>query len=467
MSLDQPHPDIWRRELSFSDTAEAASSLMHVYDCIGIGFGPSNIALAIALEEIGALDNCLFLEARDCIAWQPGMLLEGSDIQHNPLRDFVTPRNPRSAYGFLSYLAAKDRLFEFLNLDAPFPPRIEYAGYVAWVAEQFAHAVRLNVRVDGIDVVEDPQRGRLLMVSTRSGSYLVRTVSFGPGRSAHIPEVFAPHLGPRVVHLTDYLWSIERWKDEGLKRFVVIGGSQSAAEIVLDLAGRAPDYEITSISRNFGFKLKDVSPFTERIYMPEFVDYFFEAPEDIQHAMTQELWRSNYGAADHDVIVALQMHLYEQKVSGHERIKILSNQTTNSVSSLPFGDLFLRLTDRCDRSTCDIYADAVILATGFQNFGSGEKREAYHPLLKALVPVMRFRADGGVVVKRDFSLGYASDAGPMPQIFLNGVCEATHGFGDAGSFSLLSTRSAHIAEAIQRACRETALPETCHGASPD
>ena len=33
-----------------------------IFDCIGIGFGPSNIALAIALEERGLLQSTLFLE---------------------------------------------------------------------------------------------------------------------------------------------------------------------------------------------------------------------------------------------------------------------------------------------------------------------------------------------------------------------------------------------------------------------
>lgn len=437
----------------YSNTVAADTQGTHVYDCVGIGFGPSNIALAIALEENGTLENCVFLEARDRVSWQPGMLLEGSDIQHNPLRDFVTPRNPRSPYGFLSYLAAKDRLFEFLNLDAPFPPRLEYAGYVAWVAEQFTHSVRLNSTVDSVEMVEDPVHGRLLSVSGPAGRYLARTVSFGPGRSAHIPEIFAPHLGRRVAHLNDYLWSIERWKAEGLKRIAVIGGSQSAAEIILDLTNRAPDCEIISISRNFGFKLKDVSPFTERIYMPDFVDYFFNAPESAQNAMTRELWRSNYGAADHDVIAALQLRLYEQKVTGSERISILFNQSINAVNALPSGALTLTLADRCSGSTGDLAVDAVILATGFRNFGSGENQETYHPLLEGLASVMRFRADGGVAVNRDFSLGYVPEAGPMPEVYLNGVCETTHGFGDAGSFSLLSTRSACIAEAIRVACR--------------
>ena len=443
----------------YSNTAEAETQGMHVYDCVGIGFGPSNIALAIALEECGALENCVFLEARERVAWQPGMLLEGSDIQHNPLRDFVTPRNPRSPYGFLSYLAEKDRLFEFLNLDAPFPPRLEYAGYVAWVAEQFAHAVRLNTRVDSIEVVENSGYGRLLSVSCPGGRYLARTVSFGPGRSAHIPEIFAPHLGPRVVHLNDYLWNIERWKAEGLNRIAVIGGSQSAAEIILDLAIRTPACEIVSISRSFGFKLKDTSPFTERIYMPGFVNYFFNSPESEQNAMTRELWRSNYGAADHDVIAALQLRLYEQKVTGSERISVLFNQSIDSVNAQPSGALTLALADRCSGSTCDLAVDAVILATGFRNFGSGENQETYHPLLGGLAPLMRFRVDGGVAVNRDFSVGYAPEAGPMPQVYLNGVCESSHGFGDAGSFSLLSTRSAQIAESIRSACRRNSQAE--------
>ena len=52
----------------------------HVYDFIGIGFGPSNISLAIALEENDLLDNALFLEARPSTKWHPEMLLPGTDI---------------------------------------------------------------------------------------------------------------------------------------------------------------------------------------------------------------------------------------------------------------------------------------------------------------------------------------------------------------------------------------------------
>ena len=85
-----------------------------IYDCIGIGFGPSNIALAIALEEIEQLNGVLFLEKASAPDWQGEFLIENAgDIQHNPLRDFVTPRNPTSQYGYLSYLKAQNRFVQF------------------------------------------------------------------------------------------------------------------------------------------------------------------------------------------------------------------------------------------------------------------------------------------------------------------------------------------------------------------
>src|SRR5262245_37633705 len=99
-----------------------------IYDTIGIGFGPSNLALAICLEEMGNGSSACFFDAQPEPGWQSQMLLEGSDIQNNPLRDLVTPRNPRSHYGFVNYLKQNDRLFEYLNLPTSYPLRREYAN---------------------------------------------------------------------------------------------------------------------------------------------------------------------------------------------------------------------------------------------------------------------------------------------------------------------------------------------------
>lgn len=446
----------WGVEALQSVNAQVTESTSgHVYDCIGVGFGPSNIALAVALEEIGLIDNVLFLEAACEPSWQPGMLMPGTDIQHHPLRDFVTPRNPRSPYGFLTYLKDQGRLFEFLNLEAPFPPRSEYAGYVEWVARQFERVVRFGAKVEAIEAVDDPDHGPLARVRCGDGrTYLARTLSFAPGRSPLIPAPFDRHLGPRVVHLNDYQPSIQRWLARGeVSRIAVIGGSQSAVEIVLDIAARAPDVEIAVIYRRFGLKLKDVSPFTERIYMPEFVDYFYDAGEHGQGEIFDELRRSNYGASDHDVLAALNFRLYEQKVRGEETIRLRFNAKVEKMVERSDGGFDLELSDRYVHTRVNESVDAVIIATGFRNFGGDPEAEPYHPLLANLAPYARIRADGGLAVTRDFRLDYAGNAPPLPSVFLNGVCESSHGFGDAGSFSLLSVRSEQIARQIAADCR--------------
>jgi hypothetical protein len=59
---------------------------MKIFDLIGIGFGPANLALAVAMQEqaetiTSPLLNLLFLEAKTEFAWHPGMLLENMSIQ--------------------------------------------------------------------------------------------------------------------------------------------------------------------------------------------------------------------------------------------------------------------------------------------------------------------------------------------------------------------------------------------------
>ena len=110
-----------------------------VFDVVGIGFGPANIALAIAAQELGSPLSLRFLERQPGPGWQEEMLLPESDIQNHPLRDLVTPRNPRSRYTFVNFLFEQGRLFEHLNLPLSHPLRLEYRQYVTWVEIGRAH----------------------------------------------------------------------------------------------------------------------------------------------------------------------------------------------------------------------------------------------------------------------------------------------------------------------------------------
>jgi L-ornithine N5-oxygenase len=95
----------------------------------------------------------------------------------------------------------------------------------------------------------------------------------------------------------------------------------------------------------------------------------------------------------------------------------------------------------------ELCVDAVVLATGFKNFGGGENEEPYHPLLKHIAQLAGRRPDGDISVSRDYRVR-ALDGDRLLPIFLNGLCESSHGFGDAGSFSLLSLRAQMIADSL-------------------
>ena len=91
----------------------------HEVELLAIGAGPSNLALAVALEELGPPDlarGTLVIERDADIAWQRGMLLPDALSQVSFLKDLVTLRNPRSRFSFLNHLHSVGRL------DAPSMP---------------------------------------------------------------------------------------------------------------------------------------------------------------------------------------------------------------------------------------------------------------------------------------------------------------------------------------------------------
>src|ERR1043166_8973461 len=88
-------------------------------EVLAIGSGPSNLAVAVAMEELAPPElarEMLIVEQYTDIAWQRGMLLPWTQSQVSFLKDLVTRRNPRSRFSFLNYLHANDRLDEFINL---------------------------------------------------------------------------------------------------------------------------------------------------------------------------------------------------------------------------------------------------------------------------------------------------------------------------------------------------------------
>ncbi|MFI5735101.1 SidA/IucD/PvdA family monooxygenase [Kribbella sp. NPDC051587] len=416
---------------------------MTVHDVLGIGFGPGGIALAAALEEEAPQLSCLFLEARETAAWQPGMLLRGSDTQHHPSRDLATLRDPRSRYTFLNYLHETGRLVGFLNLPAHFPLRRDYARYVTWVAQQLSGSVRYSAQVVDIAV----ESGHHVVTTSDGSSFRGRALVIGTGRSPYVPSIFEGVLGDSVFHSSEYLWRIAA-RREALRRpltVAVVGGSQSAAELALDLHSGSTD-RVIAVTRGFGYRQKDTSPFSEEAYFPEHTDYYYNATPAARASLDAQLRPSNYSSVDLDVLEDLYLRRYEDSIDGQERLLLRRNQ---EVTNLVAGETVrLDLASTVTREHSHVDADVVILATGYRDLGPAEHQEPFPAVLAPLVSLLDTDSDGVLRVERDYFVpGRAAD---MVPVFLNGLCESTHGLGDSGSFSLLSLRARTLVEGIRK-----------------
>ena len=424
-----PTPATFRSERS-------AMSDSSPYDVLGIGFGPSNIALAVAMRDTGYPGRAIFLEAAPSAAWQHGMLLSGSDIQHNPFRDFSTPVNPQGYFTFANYLHQTKKFFRYLNVGLSYAYRVEFAHYVDWVKAHFTNLVTNGV-AERLELEEGPEP--LWKVVTREGAvYRARKVVVGTGRPPRIPNLPGVAECRDVIHLTRYLYHVEGLAKED--PVVVIGGSQSAAEIVLDLLRRGFE-NVHLVHRSFSLQLKDTSPFSDEVYFPEFVDYYHRLSPEARRQLSDELRRTNYSSVDRDVLDEMYRLSYQQGLVGRPCLAIHRNhEVTGIVPGEPLHELHLRERYKADPRTLPFRL--AIFATGFLDIGR-DGMEAIPRVLHDLTDQFEWEGED-LRVARDYSVAFKETGRTPPPLYLNGLCEATHGMGDAGSFSLVSLRARDI-----------------------
>ena len=417
-----------------------------IYDVLGVGFGPANIALAIAMEENEFSGTVRFFDTKPGPSWQEQMLLPGSDIQNNPLRDLVTPRNPRSRYSFTNFLFENDRLFEHFNLGMEFPLRREYAEYVQWVAQFFSPQVSYDARVESIRFDEESRLFELQLSGVEQ--YLGRSVVVAPGQTPRIPTQYQGLNEQRVFHLTQYQQRLTQLAEqEKLHHIAVVGGSQSAVEIMLDLHQRFPDAVIHNLQRGYGFRLKDTSHFSEHVYFPSFVDYYFDCSPEAKKRINSHLHYTNYSAADGDVIHQLYVKRYEDKLSGVHRILTHPFCQVDRIQEHNLGLDFTISETNTGAQTQLPTLSAVILATGFRDLGVGEQAERCPSILGSLYGQIQSDPSGVIEIARDYRL-MPKTVDALGPLYLNGLCESSHGYGDAGSFSLLALRSQEILNSL-------------------
>ncbi|SEL61721.1 L-ornithine N5-oxygenase [Roseateles sp. YR242] len=418
---------------------------MQIHDLVGIGFGPSNIALAIALDEQrqpGRHLDALFIERQNTFAWHPGMLLDQTHMQISFIKDLATLRNPTSRFSFLNYLHEKQRLADFINLKTFYPSRHEFNDYLAWAAAQFDDYCAYGEDVFEVLPEYSGETVSALRIRSRDANghvrdRLARHLVVSPGGSANIPEVFKPlHADPRVFHSSRYRDAIDRVPRA--RRIAVLGAGQSAAEIFLDLQGRTPDMQVDLIMRARAIKPSDDSPFVNEIFNAEFINDVYGASEAERSSMLREFWHTNYACPDLELIQQIFKVLYEQKVSGGTRLRMKRRHEVRGVTADHDG-IHLRLTDlHNEQATAERY-DAVVLATGYE-------RALHRQLLAPLAPWL-----GDCSVDRNYQV--RSPANFRPAIFLQGACENTHGLSDT-LLSVTAVRTGEICDALMEAQRK-------------
>jgi L-ornithine N5-oxygenase len=433
-----------------------------IFDVVGVGFGPANLSLAIAFEELYPHISAQFFESEAGTDWQSGMMVDRANIQHTPINDLVTLRNPRSKYTFINYLFG--RLFEHFDLDLEYPLRSEYAHYVKWVAGHFESQVSYGSRVTSIQPEIQDGRPVYKLTSSSGAQCRGRILVIGTGRSPYIPAVLAQASASasgasgasggsagsgesgRVIHLTRYLPTIERFAGRGPASVAVVGAGQSAIEILIDLVRRFPQLKVTSYIRHFAYRLKDTNPFMEACIFPEHISKFYHMSWDHKRRVNEDLKLINYSSADMDVLQELYLLIYEQKLKDGTNPLRIFNDTSIVAAAEDAGKVRITAEHVYSGERNDQSYDLVIAATGFRDLGPAEHQEAIPPLLASLKDKYRFNDRGFCHVNQDYSL--TSQQPGIAPVFLNGLCEATHGISDAGTFSLLSWRAKKLSATL-------------------
>ncbi|WP_121745295.1 SidA/IucD/PvdA family monooxygenase [Streptomyces sp. E2N166] len=414
-----------------------------VHDLIGVGFGPSNVAMAIAIGEHNARAGrpeaitARFFEQQPRFGWHRGMLIDDATMQVSFLKDLVTLRNPASEFSFLCYLQSKGRLIDFINHKNLFPLRVEFHDYFEWAAAKVDDMASYGHEVVGVAPVVRDGSVEHLEVTVRSGEGLevhrARNLVIGTGLRPLVPD--GVERGDRVWHNSELLAKVDGLEGTSPSRFVVVGAGQSAAENVAYLHRRFPEAEVCAVFTRYGYSPADDSAFANRIFDPAAVDEYFAAPGGVKRRLMDYHGNTNYSVVDIDLIDDLYRQMYREKVLGTERLRFLNVSRLTEVKETP-DRVRATVTSLVTGEETLLDADVVVLATGYS---------PADPLgLLGEVADRCLRDDEGLVrVERDYRVATEPDL--RCGIYLQGGTEHTHGI----TSSLLSNTAIRVGEILE------------------
>jgi L-ornithine N5-monooxygenase len=421
------------------------------FDILGLGFGPANLALAIALEESeprAQKPRSLFIEQKSDFAWHPEMLLDDAELQISFFKDLVTLKNPCSRFSFLNYLHQHNRLQKFANLRSFFPSRVEFNDYLQWAAHQVQGQVQYDQKVIALEPLPSPDDGRIRsvlvrtqLVSGESVTYKASNLVLGLGATPKLPHNIQLNDSPRAFHSSQYLSRINALYPNRSAKFtaLVVGSGQSSAEIVDHLLSRYDGVEVTVLMRRLAFRQSDESQFVNEVFGSEFVDLAYALPPDLRAELLNDLANTNYSAVDIELVERLYKRDYIDGIRHKSRLKM---RVLSEITALTTTERGIEATyrHRSNHATDHLRADIAVLATGFS-------WPRWHPMLAPFAPWRHNDSEGEPLVCRNYRLDMSPgcDVG----IYLQGYCEPTHGLSDT-LLSLLPFRAGTLLDDIMK-----------------
>lgn len=425
-----------------------------VLDLIGVGFGPANMALAAALEEAGWVGaaqpgeqepgaaRAIFLDAAEETAWHPGMLFEDASLQVCFAKDLVTFRNPTSPLSFLSFLADRGRMHDFFNRGSSAPLRLEFIAYLRWAEARLAGWVSRGERVTAVTPIIEDGEVRAYDVTSldaagRGSTRRARNVVLAAGLQPQLPGFVPEH--PSVFHSAHYLQRIAAVGE--VRKAVVVGGGQSAAEVALELRSRFPEATVHLVHSRFGLAPADSTPFVNRIFDQPSVDRLFNAPEEVRARLGREHANTNNSVVHERTIQALYDAWYIDSWADRERLVFHDVSAVRDVTAGPEGELRVDVEHLEDGTRASIDADVVVCGTGYAALepASLMGNDAAHLLRDA---------QGRVLARRDYSLTW--DLPAPARCFAVGITGHQHGIS-ATLLSNIALRAGEVAAALELA----------------
>ena len=394
-----------------------------IYDVIAIGLGPFNLSLACLTDNITDIKS-LFLEQRSHFDWHPGMMLESAHLQTPFMSDLVTLADPTHPLSFLNYIKQQGRLYSFYIRESFYLMRKEYNQYCQWATQQVSN-IRFNTQVKKVEYDSNTKSYRIecedSSQSNRLCVYFTKKLVLGTGPSAYIPETCLA-LESKISHSSQYL--NDKAELQKKNSITIVGSGQSAAEIYYDLLQEIDvyGYELNWITRSARFFPLEYSKLTLEMTSPEYVDYFYQLPEEKKESLISRQ-KNLYKGINSSLINDIHELLYIKRLHHSFKTNLITNSTlVNASSAIQALSISheqaeqIQLDfyhDEQDKPFC-IQSEGVVLATGYN----------YQPpeFLAPITHKIQWDKLGRFAVNRNYSIDKNNE------IFIQNAELHSHGF---------------------------------------